>query len=116
MKQFLSFVRKEFRQIFRDRRTLLILLIMPLMLVLLLGYAIKTELNDARVAVFDPSKDVETRRIIERLQASEYFTVVRELDSPAGINEVFRDGTAGLVVVFSEEFASGFPVAKRVSS
>ena len=107
MKQFLSFVRKEFRQIFRDRRTLLILLIMPLMLVLLLGYAIKTELNDARVAVFDPSKDVETRRIIERLQASEYFTVVRELDSPAGINEVFRDGTAGLVVVFSEEFASG---------
>lgn len=106
MKQFLSFVRKEFRQIFRDRRTLLILLIMPLMLVLLLGYAIKTELNDARVAVFDPSKDTETRRVIERIQASEYFTVVRELDSPAEINKAFRDGSIGLVVVFSENFAS----------
>ena len=55
MKPFLSFVQKEFRQIFRDRRTLLILLGMPLMLVLLLGYAIKTELNDARVAIYDPS-------------------------------------------------------------
>ena len=109
MKQFLSFVRKEFRQIFRDRRTLLILLIMPLMLVLVLGYAIKTELNDARIAVFDPSKDVETHRITERLQASEYFTVVREINSPAEINEVFRDGSVGLVVVFSEEFASGLP-------
>ena len=109
MKQFLSFVRKEFRQIFRDRRTLLILLIMPLMLVLLLGYAIKTELNDARVAVFDPSKDTETRRVIERLQASEYFTVVRELVSPDEIGEVFKSGDIGLVVVFSERFASDMP-------
>ena len=109
MKQFLSFVRKEFRQIFRDRRTLLILLIMPLMLVLLLGYAIKTELNDARVAVFDPSKDMETRRIVERIQASEYFTVVRELVSPDEIGEVFKSGDIGLVVVFSERFASDMP-------
>ena len=104
MKQFLSFVRKEFRQIFRDRRTLLILLIMPLI--------IKTELNDARVAVFDPSKDTETRRIIERIQASEYFTVVRELVSPAEINEVFKGGDIGLVVVFSERFASDMPCAE----
>lgn len=112
MKQYLSFVRKEFRQIFRDRRTLLILLIMPLMLVLLLGYAIKTELNDARVAVFDPSKDVETRRVTERLQASRYFTVVKELDSPAEINGVFKDGSVGLVVAFSEGFASGLPLGE----
>ena len=105
MKQFLSFMRKEFRQIFRDRRTLVILLAMPLVLVLLLGYAIKTELNGAQVAVFDPSKDDETRRIIERFQASEYFTVVDELTEPKQINEVFRTGEVSLVLVFSEHFA-----------
>ena len=79
MKPFLSFVLKEFRQIFRDRRTLLILLGMPLMLVLLLGYAIKTELNDARVAIYDPSKDDVTLRIAERFRASAYFTVVQRI-------------------------------------
>ena len=105
MKPFLSFVQKEFRQIFRDRRTLLILLGMPLMLVLLLGYAIKTELNDARVAIYDPSKDDVTLRIAERFRASEYFTVVRDLDGPDDVHRVFQEGDAGLVLVFSEHFA-----------
>ena len=105
MKPFFSFVQKEFRQIFRDRRTLLILLGMPLMLVLLLGYAIKTELNDARVAIYDPSKDDVTLRIAERFQASAYFTMVRDLEGPDDIRRVFQEGDAGLVLVFSEHFA-----------
>ena len=66
MKQFQSFVLKEFKQIFRDRRTSLILLVLPIVEVLLLGYAITTELNNAAIAVFDPSKDAETRQISER--------------------------------------------------
>lgn len=106
MKQFQSFVLKEFRQIFRDRRTLLILLGMPLMLVLMLGYAIKTELNDARVAVFDPSKDVETQRIVERFRASDYFTVVDELSSLEKVYTAFKEGNADLVLVFGEHFAN----------
>lgn len=106
MKQFQSFVLKEFRQIFRDRRTLLILLGMPLMLVLLLGYAIKTELNDVRIAFFAPSKDVETTHVVERFRASNYFTVVEELTSPEQINAVFRKGDIALVLVFGEHFAN----------
>ena len=105
MKQFRSFVLKEFRQIFRDRRTLLILLGMPLMLVLLLGYAIKTELKDAKLAIFDLSKDTETMRIAEHFRASEYFTIVDELNSMDQINAVFRKGDASLVLVFSGHFA-----------
>ena len=105
MKQFYSFVQKEFRQIFRDKRTLLILLVMPLMLVLLLGYAIKTELNNVQMAVFDPSKDTETQNIIERFQASEYFTVTQELSTPGQINDIFKQGDVKLVLVFNESFA-----------
>ena len=106
-RQFQSFVLKEFRQIFRDRRTLLILLVMPLMLVLMLGYAIKTELNDARVAVFDPSKDAETQCIIERFRASRYFTLAGMLDGREQIEAAFRAGSADLVVVFGDDFADG---------
>lgn len=105
MKQFRSFVRKEFLQIFRDRRTLLILLVMPLMLVLMLGYAIKTELNNARMAVLDPSKDAETLRIKERFRASQYFTVVEETESRARIDELFRRGDISLALVFAPDFA-----------
>lgn len=106
MKQFQSFVIKEFRQIFRDRRTMLILLVMPVVQVLLLGYAIKTEIRDARLAVFDPSKDAETRRIKERFAASEYFILTEELTRPEQINDVFKGGDIDLVLVFGEDFAS----------
>ncbi len=105
MKQFRSFVLKEFRQIFRDRRTLLILLGMPLMLVLLLGYAIKTELNDVRMVVLDPSKDAETQRVVERFRASKYFTVVGEVDNQGQVNAIFKEGDVDLVLAFSSHFA-----------
>ena len=105
MKQFQSFVLKEFKQIFRDRRTSLILLVLPIVEVLLLGYAITTELNNAAIAVFDPSKDVETRQISERFQASRYFTVVRELTDAQEINDVFQNGDINMVLVFPERFS-----------
>ena len=65
MRQFISFVKKEFYHIFRDKRTMLILLGIPVVQMLLFGFAITTEVKDVQVAVFDPSKDVATRQIIE---------------------------------------------------
>ncbi len=106
MKQFYSFIKKEFYQIFRDKRTLLILLVMPVILVILLGYAINTELNDVRIAVFDPSKDTETRHVIERFRASKYFSVIKELDTKSEINDVFKGGNMDMVIVFPENFSA----------
>lgn len=105
MKQFVSFVKKEFYHIFRDKRTMLILLGMPIAQILLFGFAITTEVKNTQVAVFDPSKDVSTQRIKEQFQASEYFTIAEELQSPEQINDVFKYGKINLVVVFSENFA-----------
>ncbi|WP_165042297.1 ABC transporter permease [Dysgonomonas sp. ZJ709] len=104
MKQFLSFVKKEFYHIFRDKRTMLIVLGMPIVQIILFGFAITTEVKNTRVAVFDPSKDVSTQHIIDRLEASEYFTVVDNLNNPDDIDRVFKDGRATLVVVFSDNF------------
>ena len=73
MKQFFAFVRKEFYHIFRDRRTMLILLGMPVVQIILFGFAISTEVKNVRVVVLDPSNDVMTRRIVDRIGASEYF-------------------------------------------
>ena len=63
MKQFIAFVKKEFYHIFRDRRTMLILLGMPVVQIILFGFAISTEVKNVRLAVLDPSNDVVTRNI-----------------------------------------------------
>ena len=109
MRQFAAFVIKEFRHILRDRRTLLILLGMPIAQILLFGFAITTEVKNTRVAVFDPTPSMETRRITERIDASEYFTVTERLTSSEQINDIFKYGRTGLVVVFSDHFADNLP-------
>ena len=105
MKQFIAFVRKEFFHIFRDRRTMLILLGMPIVQIILFGFAITTEVKNVRVAVLDPSNDVITRRIIDRMDASEYFSVTRRFYSPGDIDHFFRRGDVDMVLVFSERFS-----------
>lgn len=106
MKQFLSFVRKEFIHIFRDSRSLLILLAMPLVMVVLLGDVIKNEVTDIRVAVIDQSHDIYTSQITERFAANKYFTYMGEVQTEADAETLFRKGDIDLVVVFGSEFAN----------
>lgn len=105
MKSFFSFVHKEFLHILRDRRTMLILLVMPMVLIVLFGYAITTEVKGSRVAVFDPSKDEMTRQVTQRIAANRYFTVVRSLDNLAEADQLFLQGEADLVVAFTSNFS-----------
>ena len=77
MKQFISFVRKEFYHIFRDARTTMILLLMPVILIILFGYAITTEIKRVPIAIFDQSRDELTLKMADRLNASEYFELYR---------------------------------------
>lgn len=104
MKQFWAFIKIEFFHIFRDRRTMLILLGMPVLQIILFGFAITTELNHSRVAVLDPSKDAVTTRITERIDENRYFSAVKELSSASDIETVFRHDEADIVVAFTPDF------------
>lgn len=112
MKQFVAFVQKEFFHIFRDRRTMLILLGMPIVQIILFGFAITTEVKNVRTAVVDPSDDVLTRRIIRQVDASEYFNVVKHLSSPSEAERAFRRGEVDLVLVFSPHFMDCVPTGE----
>jgi ABC-2 type transport system permease protein len=103
MKPFLTFVKKEFYHIFRDARTMMILLVMPIVQIILFGFAITTEVRNVQVSVLDLSKDISTGRIIHELQASEFFNV-SEINSPDEIDEIFKKGKANLVMVFGSRF------------
>ena len=104
MKQFISFVRKEFYHIFRDRRTMLILLGMPVVQIILFGFAITTEVKNVKVAVLDFSKDVSTRQIIDKLDASDYFNVNKILYDNNEIEETLRKSSSDLIIVFEAGF------------
>ena len=82
----------------------MILLGMPVLQIILFGFAITTELNHSRVAVLDPSKDAVTTRITERIDENRYFSVVKELSSASDIETVFRHDEADIVVAFTPDF------------
>jgi len=104
MKQFLVFTEKEFYHIFRDRWTSIVLLLLPVLMIILFGFGITTEIKNTKFAVFDPSKDVSTQEIINKLQVSEYFSFEENLSDPNDIDRIFKKGRIGFVIIFGEKF------------
>ena len=106
MKQFISFVIKEAKHILRDKRTMLILFGMPLVLMLLFGFAITTDVRNVRTVVVTSSMDHLTQQAIDRLAASEYFTITATVAVPCQAEQAIRDQRADLAIVFGPNFAS----------
>ena len=106
MKQFISFVIKETKHILRDKRTMLILFGMPLVLMLLFGFAITTDVRNVRTVIVTSSMDHLTQQAIDRLAASEYFTVVKAVSTPQEAERVIRSQQADMAIVFGPDFAS----------
>ena len=82
----------------------MILLGMPIVQIILFGFAITTEVKNTKVAVYDPSNDISTQRIINQLGASEYFTIDYFLNNPEDIQEAFMEGKVSLGLIFSQNF------------
>ena len=81
MKQFLSFVIKEAKHILRDKRTMLILFGMPVVLMFIFGFAITTDVKNVRTVVVTSQMDHLTQQAVERLAVSEYFIITSILSS-----------------------------------
>ena len=104
MKQFIAFVKKEFHHILRDRRTMLILIGMPIVQIILFGFAISTEVRNVQTAILTSSVNSDTRHIIDRLDASEYFTVKYVVHTNEELNQLFRKGKIVLGFPFPGEW------------
>lgn len=105
MTQFGAFVLKEFYHILRDKRTMLIVLVMPVILIMLFGFALSVEVRNVNVAILAPDNNPTVYRIVDRLNSSEYFEVTRWLDNPDQIHEVIKSGDIQLVVAFGQNFS-----------
>ena len=104
MKQFLSFVRKEFHHIFRDKRTMIILLAMPVVQIIIFGFALTNEVKNSRIAVWDQSKDAATASLISKLEASRYFEVEQLITGPGEVEKIFQKGKVKLALVIPPHF------------
>ena len=106
MKRFWALIQKEALHILRDRRSLLVLLAQPVMMMLIFGFALSNEVKDSKTAILDLAHDDASRLLTDRLDQSRYFSVTRHLSSSAQIEEVFRRADARIVVVFPANFQS----------
>ncbi|MGM9699233.1 MAG: ABC transporter permease [Prevotella sp.] len=106
MKQFISFVRKESWHILRDKRTMLILFGMPVVMMLLFGFAITTDVKNVRTVIVTSQMDHQTQSAAERLSQSEYFTITLTVATPQDAERLIRNQKADLAVVFGNDFAS----------
>ncbi len=106
MKEFISFVIKEAKHILRDKRTMLILFGMPVVMMLLFGFAITTDVKNVRTVVVTSQMDHQTRQAVERLSQSEYFTITATVGTPREAERLIRSQQADMAVVFASDFAS----------
>lgn len=104
MKQFKAFVKKEFAHVMRDRRTLLILVGMPIMQILIFGFALSNEIKNTAIVIVDKAKDVYSRELIEKIDASSYFDVSNVVMEGKEIEAEFRKGSRKIVMVIPQNF------------
>jgi ABC-2 type transport system permease protein len=104
MHQFLTFVKKEFAHVLRDRKTLLILFGLPVVQILIFGFALTNEVKNSNIVVVDYSKDLSSQKIISEIEASNYFAIQKSLMSHHEIEDAFKEGSIKMAVVFPANF------------
>ncbi len=115
MKTFLAFIRKEFKHIFRDKRTLIILFGMPVVQVLLFGFAITTEIKDGKIAILDLAKNAESQQYINTITSSGYFILTENLSSYSQIEESFKKGIIKIALIIPANFAKDIGTTQSTS-
>ena len=103
MKAFLGFVRKETLHLLRDRQTLGILILLPLLQVLIFGFAVRTDVRDIALAVVDPTPDVATLALRERIAASDRFHIAMISPTVEPLDLAFREGSIRQALVLPRD-------------
>ena len=101
MKQFIAFVIKETKHILRDKRTMLILFGMPVVMMLLFGFAITTDVKNVRTVVVASEMSPRTQQAVERLAQSEYFVITQTVNTPREAEQLIRSQKADMALVFA---------------
>ena len=106
MKQLFAFIRKEFYHVFRDKRTLLILFGLPVVQIVLFGFALSSEVKNIGISIFDNAHDNSSDQIINRIKTSSYFLLKDPVLSYNEIEERFKEGNIKCALIFPANFSN----------
>ncbi len=112
MRNVLTITRKEFIHIVRDPKALSLVLVMPVTLLLLLGYAVAVEIEDIPTVVYDQDKSNESRRVLERFWNTRYFAYQGSASSSEEIIELIDGGQARVGLIIPPGFATSVDAGK----
>jgi ABC-2 type transport system permease protein len=104
MDAFKGFITKEFKQIYRDKRTLSVLFGMPVIMMILFGFAIRNEIQSAEIAVLDLSKDSMTSELIQKIESNPSFDITHYLQAYDEVEPLFQKGDVKAVLIFENNF------------
>jgi ABC-2 type transport system permease protein len=106
-----SLIRKEFIQIRRDKRTLILVLIIPIMQLFLMGYAATNDVRNVPLAVYDQDRSPQARALLDAYRAADYFTITYEANSEEELGNLIDTGKAraGLIIPpdYSDKITAG---------
>jgi ABC-2 type transport system permease protein len=105
MKALLGLLRKEAYHILRDRRTLAVITLLPVVQVVIFGYAIRTDVDHVRLAIVDQSPDAATLELRSRFGANDTFRVMATLSASRDLEPLFRQERVQGAVLFEPGFA-----------
>ena len=110
-----AIARKESIQLRRDRRSLLLAFALPLLFLVLYGYAIVWDVRDLALAVVDQDRSAESRALLDGFLASGYFRLVARPERPSAAGELFARGDAALVLVVPPGFAADLTAGRTAT-
>ena len=113
MKQLITFVKKEFWHVLRDKRTLLVLFGMPVVQVLLFGFALSTEVKNTKIGVLDQDKSQNSIELISKIKANQYFDVDKNLRSIEEAENALKGGKIKMILVIPAQFAQDINSGKK---
>ena len=103
--RFLAVAKKEIVQVLRDSRSLVIVLIMPVILVLLFGYGVSLDLKHLPIYVYDRDGSQQSQDLLKRFQASDYFEIAGVVDNYRDLTRAIDDGHAKMGIVIPWDFS-----------
>ncbi|OGO78553.1 MAG: transporter [Clostridiales bacterium GWB2_37_7] len=115
IKRVLTVTKKEFIHIRRDKVSMILALIAPIMMLLLFGFAVSTDVNNIRLAVCDQSNTLESRELIKSYENSDYFNIYAVTDNPKKVEEMIDAGEAKAALVIPPDFATALRRGRKES-
>ncbi len=104
MKRLISFVKKEFHHVLRDPKTLMILFGLPIVQIMIFGFALTNEVKNSKIVVLDQSKDASALQLLNKIEASRYFEIEKSVTSRDEMEEAFKEGKIKMAIVIPDQF------------